>query len=562
MKGKKLLALGLSGMMIAGSLAACGGDTQSQDSTEAPQTTTAAESTAQTEASAADTGAAQDSESEAASGDTVAAQDTGAASDVTYNVTWDDLVDINIVQIAPGAIPTGVQEVEDAINEITEAQINVHVNFEMLEMGNYAQQVSLMMSSNEQVDLLMSFPVGAATFSSMVTQNQLMDITDLMSEYGQPILDTVGQYINATTVNGRIYGVPTYRNYASGSKLLMRTDVLEDLGLLEQAQNITSLSELETILEAVKSSEKWSYLAGLSPANGNGDIAYINACYIRQTPEEDNVLFDGLGSQVLAVDSTGADPTVKLIADIPEYRALYDTIHDWYEKGYIYQDSATTSDFGGDLIRSNVLFAVIQTGEYGYEATAESQTGMELTAVELVDTPITTGGMTGFTWCVPNSSAEPEAAITFMSMMYTSPEISNLMAWGIEGRDYIVEDGVAKYPDGNSEVPYHSDDFLIGNQFLALPWEGNSPTMREESLAQMEAAPISAYLGFTANTDSIATEVSALSNVYAEFGPQIETGMAAPEVYDQFVERLYDNGAQKVIDEYQRQLDEWIAQNQ
>ena len=108
-------------------------------------------------------------------------------------------------------------------------------------------------------------------------------------------------------------------------------------------------------------------------------------------------------------------------------------------------------------------------------------------------------------------SAEPEAAITFMSMMYTSPEISNLMAWGIEGRDYIVEDGVAKYPDGNSEVPYHSDDFLIGNQFLALPWEGNSPTMREESLAQMEAAPISAYLGFTANTDSIATEVSALS---------------------------------------------------
>ena len=111
-------------------------------------------------------------------------------------------------------------------------------------------------------------------------------------------------------------------------------------------------------------------------------------------------------------------------------------------------------------------------------------------------------------------------------------------------------------------MPYHSDDFLIGNQFLALPWDGNSVTMREESLDQMEAAPISAYLGFTANTDSIATEVSALSNVYLEFGPQIETGMAAPEVYDQFVERLYSNGAQKVIDEYQRQLDEWIAQNQ
>ena len=202
------------------------------------------------------------------------------------------------------------------------------------------------------------------------------------------------------------------------------------------------------------------------------------------------------------------------------------------------------------------------TGEYGYEATAESQAGMDLTAVPLVDTPITTGGVTGFTWCVPNSSAEPEAAVTFMSMMYTNADICNLMAWGVEGRDYIVEDGIAKYPDGNSDVPYHSDDYLTGNQFLVLPWDGNSVTMREESQAQVESAPISAYLGFTANTDSIATEVSALSNVYAEFGPQIETGVAAPDVYDTFVERLYSNGAQKVIDEYQRQLDEWIAQNQ
>ena len=292
MKGKKLLALGLTGMMALGSLAACGTgtDTQSQENTQAAETTGVEDNTAQTEAGGEEAG-----ESEAASEDTASAQESGSAADVSYNVTWDDLVEINVVSPAPGAIPSGLQEVEDAINEITESQISVHVNFTMVEMGSYAQQVSLMMSSNEQVDLLMSFPVGSATFSSMVTQNQLMDITDLMSEYGQPILDTVGQYINATTVNGTIYGVPTYRNYASGAKLLMRTDVLEDLGLLEQAESITSLSELEPILEAVKSSEKWSYLAGLAPGAGNGDIAYINACYIRQTPEEDNVLFDGLG---------------------------------------------------------------------------------------------------------------------------------------------------------------------------------------------------------------------------------------------------------------------------
>lgn len=61
-----------------------------------------------------------------------------------------------------------------------------------------------------------------------------------------------------------------------------------------------------------------------------------------------------------------------------------------------------------------------------------------------------------------------------MNALYTSEELMNLLVWGIEGEDYVVEDGEAAYPEGVTEdtVEYHTADFLYGNYFLCYPWSG------------------------------------------------------------------------------------------
>ena len=93
-----------------------------------------------------------------------------------------------------------------------------------------------------------------------------------------------------------------------------------------------------------------------------------------------------------------------------------------------------------------------------------------VTCVELSKRFMATRNGTQFTWVVPTTAKEAEAAVAFMSLLYTSPEINNLLAWGVEGRDYIIENGVARYPGDTADVPYHSADFIIGNQFLVTPW--------------------------------------------------------------------------------------------
>lgn len=44
----------------------------------------------------------------------------------------------------------------------------------------------------------------------------------------------------------------TYRDLTASNFIAMRTDMLEDLELLEKAENMTTWAEYEEILEAVK----------------------------------------------------------------------------------------------------------------------------------------------------------------------------------------------------------------------------------------------------------------------------------------------------------------------
>lgn len=541
MKLKRVLAMSLSLTMGMGLLGACGNQEGSANS------------------AALD---GQSAESEVIGQTVTEANGETPEKDSAYHVDWEDMAEINMLYMASGAVPNGLSEVEAAINEITETEINTHVNLEMIEVGNYIQQVSLKMSSGEPVDIILTFPGGSASFAGMVNQKQLMDITDLMSEYGQPVLDTVGDYIKATTVDGKIMGVPVYRNVVTNFYMVMRTDVLEDLGLLEQAMEMASLKDFEKILKAVKESDSWSYLSGLAPAGGNGGILISSGGFAGIDSFGDNTLFDPLGSaNLVGVDLSEDNQTVQLVTEMDEYRETIELTHDWYEKGYVYKDSVTDKSMASELVKANKVFAYLSAGELGAESSAQQSCGMPMTCVKLLTLPITTSSCTKFTWAVPNSSEYPEAAVTFLSMMYTDSRINNLLAWGIEGRDYIVENGTAKYPDGVTEAPYHSADYITGNQFLTVPWEGTEDGIREKALEEMENAVISPYLGFTCNTDPITNEIAAITNVSAEYEPQVNSGIVEVNTLDEYIEKLKASNVDKVIAEYQAQLDEWYKNN-
>ena len=507
-----------------------------------------------------ESGGGASNDASAAGGDTAAA---GDAADEGGKVL-EDMADINMLYLSMGPIPQGLQAVEDAINEITEAEINTHVNIEMIETGNYEQQVNLKTSSNEKVDLMVTMPAGSASFQNMAAQGQLMDITDLLPEYGQGILDTVGDLIGGTTIGGKVYGVTTYRSLVTSVYIVMRTDVLEDLGLLEDAQNIQSLADYDKILEAVSTSEKWSTLSGIVPSDAAGTCLGLGGFYLATDSFADATCYDQLGdlNKIISINPDGSDPTVVNNFATEEYRAIYDQMHEWYEKGYVYKDSTTNQEQAEQLVKSNVAFSYFSQSEIGIESSKEQACGMPMTCVLVKTPPISTSNCTKFVWAVPSSATEPEAAVKMLNLMYTDERIANLLAWGIEDVNYVMgDDGMATFVEGEdaNNAAYHTVDFLYGNQFLVHPWEGQGADLRERAKAEMDSVEYSAYFGFSADTTSVSTQLSAISNVLGEYQAGIDSGISEPEVYEDFLAKLDAAGIQDVIDLYQTQLDEWLA---
>lgn len=545
MKKKNMVWLMIIMMLMTGIFASCG-------NTEAVQSTKKSiESNKETTGS--------EDRQEGTTESAANKETTGAGS--SMGVSWEDMADIRVVCIVNGTIPSGLTAVEDAINEITEKEINTHVNLNLFETGAYAQQMNLMMSSNEAVDLMVTLPGGPCSFSTMASQSQLMDITELAAEYAPGVLEEQKEVLRSTTINGKLYGIPANKAFVTAVNIYMRTDVLEDLGLLEKAQNMSSFSEYEEILETVKNSEKWGYLAGIAAQGGYSEIINIANSLLIKDKFSECSYYDNLGDNMSIVGVYAGDDTSTVFNffSSDEYRTLCDIAKDWYDKGYIYKDSATTSETAPSLIKSDAVFSFLSQTEIGSENAVSINCGTPITAVQVIKLPIATSSVTKFVWAVPNTAKEPEAAMAFYNMAFSDSRIANLLAWGIEGVDYeIKENGTAGFIEGNDSPAYQTGDTCWPNKLMITPWENDEPTLRQRQRAARANAEYSQYLGFSCNTSGISTELGSVSGVIEEFKKQLNAGVAPAGTLDDFIKKLEASGVNVIVEEYQKQLNAWL----
>ena len=148
-------------------------------------------------------------------------------------------------------------------------------------------------------------------------------------------------------------------------------------------------------------------------------------------------------------------------------------------------------------------------------------------------------------------------------------KISNWIQWGLEGETYEVieetEEGtkIAYLAEDPSTLPYYQPFGVYGDR-LAWPVMDPQPidifsTIKEFS-DNIPDSRKSAALGYCLNRDSISTEFSTVTSVITQYIPSINCGTADPETnLAEFQKALKDAGIDKIIEENQRQLDEWAT---
>ena len=150
----------------------------------------------------------------------------------------------------------------------------------------------------------------------------------------------------------------------------------------------------------------------------------------------------------------------------------------------------------------------------------------------------------------------------------TNPEIYNLLAHGILGKHWVwVDEGnkVLGFPEGvtNATSGYDPNtDWMFGNQFNGYYRDAKQVGAWEKTKVMNDTAFPSVALGFVVDRTPIQTEIAQTTAVWKEVVTPIMNGWVSwDEAAADAQEKLNAAGAQVIVDEVQRQLNEWAAVN-
>lgn len=489
------------------------------------------------------------------------ATDNGDKNDDEDDDDDDEITDITVALMALGPIDSANSDaIEEKINELTELAINVHVDLQWYDAGTYGTTVPMMIQGGDNLDLMMFTPVPSASYASFLTANQLMDITDLLDEYGQDIKDIEGDLINGCSLNGKIYGIGNYGGKVADEIMLIRKDVLEEVNRVEDAENAKSWSDIEDIMKDVVAA---GYTGFINTSN-EGAVLYPNGFLNGPDAFADNKCTDIIGDGNILLQTDADTDTVQCKYLTDNYKDQCERVARWYDENLIYKDAATSKDYGDTLLKNNTGVAKVVEGDASTVPTVSASTGHDYICIKICAKEVMTTSCTKFGYAIPVTSKNPEAAMKYLNFIYTSEEAMNTLTWGLEGRDWVLNDeGYATYPEGvtANTVQYHTGDFLYGNQAITALWEGSVMT-REEQLAQMKENGISKYFGFQIDNTGLENSVTACYNVVKQYVASLASGSNGAEwekTYDEFTTALKAAGIDDLVAAYQSQLDNWLA---
>ena len=459
-----------------------------------------------------------------------------------------ELVTLDVIMMA-SAGKDGSGEVVDAINAYLEEKLNIRINLTFISYGNYTQQTNLMLSAGEGIDV---FPVYMTPLTTVANNGQILPLDDLLAEYGQGIVEQVGEeFINCGKVGDEVFGITTGRDLAASYGFEMRKDICDKYNI--DYENITTLDQLHDALVTVHTNEP--DLVCVVPSNGE---------LVR------NWGWDPLGdagTPLGVLMDMGQSDTVVNLFETDYYREFVTTMHEWYEEGLIMADAVSNTESVGTMMGAGTAFGGFMNLKPYFNVQETTNYGTEIVVSEILPAFSCTSNVSMATWAIASSTKYPKAAMKLLNMMYTDPTLENLMIYGIEGKHYVVLGDAANgqkiigYPEGidATNTTYRpSGGWLWCNQFIGHVWTGNPADYWDVTREFNQTAIKSNAFGFTWDASNVRNQVTACTNVMQKYHQALMCGAVDPdETLPKFIQELKDAGIDAIVADKQAQYDEW-----
>lgn len=440
-----------------------------------------------------------------------------------------------------GKQPDDFFEVEEAVNEILEEKLGIHVKLVVLN-DSYTQKLYSRIAANEKVDLML-----VPNIQECYEEGYLLDLDDLLESDGKEITEVLGEEIlEYGRIDGKQYGLGTNRDYEQAYGICMRKDIATACEI--EWEEIKTIWDFEKVLKKVK--EKYPDLFGIIPKSKTDTMA---GCCKTTDP-----LGDGIG----VLMEGGNNLEVVNYYETQEYEQWILLFRRWYQNGYIPKEMLSIDATAQSLMRDGKLFSYFAKIKPGFDVQESNLTGREMITIPLFDPVRTTKQNTGTQWGIYKGSDYPKEAMQLLNLLYTDADLMNLFCWGIEGKHYVVtEEGTIDFPEGvTAENSGYNLNFnwIFPNQYLAYVWKGDDLDLAQQTVEFNHSGVRSKAYGFSFDESNVALQKKRITEIIEKYRKGLENGVLNPKTaLPRFQKELKEAGIDQIIQEKQRQLDEW-----
>jgi putative aldouronate transport system substrate-binding protein len=517
-KMKKLLALGLSMVLIATSFAACAKSSNDNQ----PSNNTATEE--------------------------------GKTDEEVKSI--DLSKEVKLVYYLWGGEGVANKEILAEINKKLKADINATIEVKYIDWGDIGTKYPLLFASGEKFDMSHASPNAVIPYSTIANQDAIVDITDMLDTYAPTLKAEIPDSVwESVKVDGKIFGIPTLYSEFTPSGFVTRRDLAEKYGITE----VNSIESMEAYMDAALADGE------MVPLNGSASLSMdlyrllidTTGTWISEAP--------GISTSEMFLASESVDDYTNIFhpAFTAEFEAFAVKMREWADKGYWSKDvlssqQSAKDNFINGLSASFITHMADWSGTYGtFNEKLGKETDFYCFAEDLGKIKRKMGVENSTV--ISMTSENPERALMALEKFMTDESYYRLIQYGIEGKQYEVVNGLAQKP-ANFDPEKDGGGFSawsLRNDKFNIPYLSEDPrryTLNEE---WNKVAIDNPYVGFNFDSSNVTTEIAAISNVNSQLGIQImlgKTTMDPKEAVAEYRRQLEQAGINKVIEEVKAQL--------
>ena len=430
---------------------------------------------------------------------------------------------------------TDLDEVIAKANELVADKIGAKMEFIYIDVGAYTEKMNMKLASNEEFDIC--FTSGWLNpYEKAVKNGSYYPMKKLIDENCPELWDTMEDYWwEAATYDDDIYGVPNQQIVSTIPAMTMNKKWAEKYNL--DVDSIKTIDDIEPFLQQIHDNEP--------------DVYPVRPAGLGYKTKYESII------SCIRLDGSNENEYKAVFEwDDPNYMRSIEKMRDWFKKGYIRQDIASVIDDNNDFKGNK--YVITATGwKPGFEASQAAQLGGEHIAILLDDhVTVNKGSCLATMWAISANTKYPAESIKLINEFETNKELYNLLCYGIEGKHYEWID--SEHVRQNKDSGYFMNQaWAFGNQFNAYIREGEDTNVWVETKKINAEAVPARLMEFEFDNSNVQMEISQCETVQSEFKNIFNGSADYTTQFPEYKERMMKAGAQNILNEVQRQLDQF-----